>query len=64
MSKSPFLQIPESSWILSNDLTFAIVDQYPVSHGHSLVITKRLVETSFEATQDEVESLRNVIVNL
>ena len=64
MPKSPFLQIPESIWILSNDLTFAIVDQYPVSHGHSLVITKRLVETWFEATQDEVESLRNVVVNL
>ncbi len=61
MSKSPFLKIPESNWILSNDLTFAILDQYPVSHGHSLVITKRLVDTWFEATQDEQLALMTLV---
>ena len=53
MFLSPFLKIPESSWIASNDLAFAIADRYPVSKGHSLVVTRRLVETWFEATQDE-----------
>jgi diadenosine tetraphosphate (Ap4A) HIT family hydrolase len=50
---SPFLQRPAAEWIASNDLAFAIPDPFPVSPGHTLVITKRVVPTWFEANQYE-----------
>lgn len=40
-------------WITSNAQTFAIFDGFPVTHGHSLVITRRLVATWFDATPSE-----------
>jgi diadenosine tetraphosphate (Ap4A) HIT family hydrolase len=42
---SIFLQVPQSQWIASNDLAFAIRDTYPVSPGHTLVVPRRLVAT-------------------
>ncbi|MFN7133337.1 MAG: HIT family protein, partial [Myxococcales bacterium] len=50
---SPFLEIPESEWIASNALAFAIFDRYPVSAGHALIIPKRECATWFDATHDE-----------
>jgi len=50
---SVFLTIPESSWVASNDLAFAIRDNYPVTLGHTLVITKREVPTWFDASPAE-----------
>ena len=32
--ESPFLAMPVSDWLCSNDLAFAIFDQFPVSPGH------------------------------
>lgn len=54
MSKlSPFEQVPPERWIASNPTAFAIRDAFPVSPGHSLVITKRRIATWWEATQAE-----------
>ena len=50
---SPFLQRPAVDWIASNDLAFAIPDPFPVSPGHTLVVTRRLVPTWFEASRYE-----------
>ena len=50
---SPFLEIPDSSHVASNELCFAIRDRYPVSEGHTLVIPRRLIGTWFEATPEE-----------
>jgi len=50
---SPFLQMPPSSWVASNDLAFAIRDGFPVSPGHSLVLPRRAVPTWDEATREE-----------
>ena len=50
---SVFLDLPPSTWVASNDLAFAIRDNYPVTEGHTLVITRRLVATWFDATPDE-----------
>jgi diadenosine tetraphosphate (Ap4A) HIT family hydrolase len=54
---SPFLAIPESEWVASNALAFAIRDRYPVSPGHTLVIPRRQVATWFEATPEEQHAL-------
>jgi len=50
---SPFLQRPAVDWIVSNDLAFAIPDPFPVSPGHTLIVTRRVVPTWFEASRYE-----------
>jgi superfamily II DNA or RNA helicase/diadenosine tetraphosphate (Ap4A) HIT family hydrolase/HKD family nuclease/SOS-response transcriptional repressor LexA len=58
---SPFLDIPEAEWVCANDLCFAIFDSYPVSPGHVLVITRRVVPTFFECTADEQQALMALV---
>jgi diadenosine tetraphosphate (Ap4A) HIT family hydrolase len=54
---SPFLELPQSAWVASNELAFAIPDRFPVSKGHALVITRRLVATWFDASIDERQAI-------
>lgn len=58
---SPFLNVPESEWVASNALAFAIRDRYPVSTGHTLVIPRRLVATWFDATPEEQRALFELV---
>ncbi len=58
---SPFLQVPESQWVASNGLAFAIRDRYPVSEGHTLVIPRRPVATWFDATPEEQRALFELV---
>lgn len=51
--QSPFLEVSESDWLCSTPLAFAIKDGFPVSPGHVLVTTRRIVRTWFEATPEE-----------
>jgi superfamily II DNA or RNA helicase/diadenosine tetraphosphate (Ap4A) HIT family hydrolase/HKD family nuclease/SOS-response transcriptional repressor LexA len=48
-----FLDIPRERWVAHNQLAFAIRDTYPVTLGHTLVITRELVETWFAATREQ-----------
>lgn len=50
---SPFRTRPASEHVAANDLAFAIRDGFPVSPGHTLVVTRRLVATWFDATPEE-----------
>ena len=58
---SPFLSRPQSEWIASNDLAFAILDGYPVDPGHVLVIPKRLVSTWWEASREEQVAILDLL---
>jgi diadenosine tetraphosphate (Ap4A) HIT family hydrolase len=58
---SVFTDIDPSYWTASNDLAFAIRDRYPVSTGHTLVITKREVPTWFEATPEEQRAVMALV---
>ncbi len=58
---SPFLFQSEADWITSNALAFAVFDRFPVSHGHALVVTRRIVSTWFEATPDEQAALMQLV---
>lgn len=58
---SPFLQVPESEWVASNALAFALRDRYPVSPGHTLVVPRRVVATWFEATPEEQRALLELV---
>jgi diadenosine tetraphosphate (Ap4A) HIT family hydrolase len=50
---SVFLDVPPSAWVASNAHAFAFRDKYPVSPGHTLVVTRRVVADWFGATEDE-----------
>jgi hypothetical protein len=39
--------------IAGNDLAFAVRDAYPISPGHTLIVTRRHVASFFEVTDDE-----------
>ncbi|MEO8613784.1 MAG: HIT domain-containing protein [Luteolibacter sp.] len=59
--ESPFLAVPAGDWLCSNDLAFAIFDGFPVSPGHVLVTTRRIVETWFDATDEEQAALMALV---
>lgn len=68
--QSPFLITPVTEWIAHNELAFAVFDRFPVSPGHALVVTRRLVPTWFDATAQEqaalmglVNTVRNILDN-
>ena len=61
MATSPFLEIPSANWIASNDLAFAVFDGFPVNVGHSLIITRRVTPTWFDATADEQSALMELV---
>jgi superfamily II DNA or RNA helicase/diadenosine tetraphosphate (Ap4A) HIT family hydrolase len=50
---SAFASISPAQWIASNAHAFAIRDGYPVSPGHTLVITRRVVADWFAASAEE-----------
>ena len=52
-SRSPFSEIPQAAWLASNELSFAFFDRFPVSSGHVLVVTRRVVADWFSATDEE-----------
>lgn len=59
--ESPFLKVDSSEWIVANDLAFAIYDKFPVSKGHTLVITKRLIATWFAASGAEQTAMMSLV---
>lgn len=61
MADSPFLDVPESHWIVSNAYAFAIWDCFPVSPGHVLVVTRRLVTTWFDADPPEQAAVLELV---
>jgi diadenosine tetraphosphate (Ap4A) HIT family hydrolase len=58
---SVFTEIPESSWIMSNDNGFAIFDNYPVNKGHALIISKREVASWWDLSSQEQSSLLELV---
>jgi len=53
VNESVFSQAPPQQWLASNALAFALPDRYPVSPGHCLVISRRVVRTWWDATSAE-----------
>lgn len=63
-SPSPFSAIPEAEWFCANGLCFAIYDRFPVSTGHVLVITRRVVPTYFECTVAEQAAVMELVAEV
>jgi diadenosine tetraphosphate (Ap4A) HIT family hydrolase len=58
---SVFLHIPEERVIYRDEMFFIIRDKYPVSKGHSLIISNQLRSDYFNLTQKEKTHLVHVI---
>lgn len=61
MIECPFCNIDKSKIIGEDDYFIAIEDEYRVSPGHSLIISKRHIKDIFELTHSEWESLYGMI---
>ena len=49
----PFCALPRERIIAANELALAVRDAYPVTPGHTLIITRRHVESWFGTTAGE-----------
>jgi len=61
---SVFLEVPEAAWVCSNALAFAFRDRFPVTPGHTLVVTRRVTPDWFTATDDERAAVFALIVEV
>lgn len=53
----PFCLLPTVRMLASNQHALAILDGFPVSPGHTLIIPKRHIASLFEATIEERDAL-------
>jgi superfamily II DNA or RNA helicase/diadenosine tetraphosphate (Ap4A) HIT family hydrolase/HKD family nuclease len=58
---SPFLTIPPTAHVAANDLAFAVRDRFPVSAGHTLIITRRVVPDFFACSDAEKAALLELV---
>lgn len=61
MSECIFCTLPGTTTFLENELSLAFFDKYPVSEGHVLIVTKRHIANIFEATEEEIASIGNLL---
>ncbi len=56
-----FCQLPKERIKFENDLFIVIDDNFPVSKGHTLVISKRHIASFFELNTQEFNGLKTVL---
>lgn len=61
LTACPFCSLPTNRIVDHNAFAIAIRDAYPVSPGHTLVISTRHVATFFEATAAERSALLSLL---
>ena len=61
---SVFLTISKENYVLETHSFFVLRDRYPVSPGHSLIITKQIRKDYFELTPEEQQELTDVITKV
>jgi diadenosine tetraphosphate (Ap4A) HIT family hydrolase len=57
----PFCNITEERIISSNEHGWIIRDGYPISPGHTLIISRRHVESWFSLSEEEKSNLMNLL---
>ena len=58
----PFCAIPAARVIDSNDLAFAVEDAFPVAPGHTLIVSRRHVESFFDLSPDEAAAVMELLI--
>lgn len=61
MGKCLFCNYEKEKYISENKVAVAIYDAFPVNEGHALIIPKRHFSNFFEATEEEVKGLYNLL---
>ncbi len=56
-----FCSIEAERVVLENELAFGVMDKFPVSKGHMLFIPKRHFKIFFEATEEEIIALYQLL---
>jgi diadenosine tetraphosphate (Ap4A) HIT family hydrolase len=56
-----FCNISRTKIIVENDLAYAIYDKFPVTKYHTLIISKRHIESYFGLNYDEVHACDNLL---
>lgn len=56
-----FCEIPKENLLAENLLALAILDKFPVTTGHTLVIPKRHATDYFDLTAEEVQSCHQLL---
>lgn len=56
-----FCTLPETEILIENELAWAFFDKYPSSEGHVLIVPKRHAESLFDATEEEMTSLGELL---
>jgi diadenosine tetraphosphate (Ap4A) HIT family hydrolase len=57
----PFCAIPAARVIDSNGRAFAVEDAFPVAPGHTLIVSRRHVESFFDLSPDEVAAVMELL---
>lgn len=60
----PFCTLEPGRVLDQNDLTIAIADAYPVSQGHTLVVSRRHVADFFELSDAEVTAVLELLFRM
>lgn len=50
--------------LYDDEFVYAIYDNFPASPGHALIISKRHIETVFDATREEFAAIGNALAAL
>jgi diadenosine tetraphosphate (Ap4A) HIT family hydrolase len=61
MNDCVFCTLLGTEIIVENELARAFFDKYPISEGHILIVPKRHVVSVFDATQEEMESVGELL---
>lgn len=64
MPECVFCNVPKDEIIAENELALAFFDRYPVNQGHTLIVTKRHVETYFDATLEEKDAITRLLIDV
>jgi diadenosine tetraphosphate (Ap4A) HIT family hydrolase len=57
----PFCHLNQENILFENELAAAFLDHFPVSPGHTLIITKRHIPDVDEARDDEIAAIFDLI---
>ena len=55
-----FCNIADELMIAEDELCFAMRDDFPVSEGHTLIISKRQVADCFDLTDEEIMAMQTI----
>ena len=61
LSHCIFCNIRPDQVIAENALAVALFDNYPVNHGHVLIVLKRHVQTYFDTTPEEMDAITRLV---